>query len=425
MPPTGRRPAKPSARPTARPHAKPAHARTQKQTQDKGHDTPRGGGHGGNRDGAHRTARPHGPRRDTPQRAATAERTQYNPADYTPTERGASEQGETRRGETRRGAGGRPNARTSAPSGARANTRPDARSGTRSDSRPNALSGTRTAARPDTRHNGPGNRTPQAKTRGPRNAGNPRHDKAARTPLGQATQDMLAAPPPRPVPTEPLPVLYQDRHVVIVNKPAGLPVHPGPRGGLCVEDWFPLLSRRADGPWLVHRLDADTAGCLAIALRKQPLVAMQQAFANHTAQKTYWAIVRNGPKEETGRIDLPLVRENTPTGWHMRPEPKPKPADAGKTAATTLWRVLGRGKGLCWLELTLLSGRTHQARVHCAAMGWPIVGDTLYGTADAQGLHLLAQGLSLPLEPVVTVTAPPPASMQGALRACGWKPDQE
>lgn len=237
-----------------------------------------------------------------------------------------------------------------------------------------------------------------------------------------APETLAPAAPPRPVPTEPLPLLYQDRHVVIINKPAGLPVHAGPRGGLCVEDWFPQLSRRADGPWLVHRLDADTAGCLAIALRKQPLWAMQQAFANHTARKTYWAIVRNGPKEETGQIDLPLARENKPTGWHMRPDPKP--ADKDKNAATTLWRVLGRGKDLCWLELTLLTGRTHQARVHCAAMGWPIVGDSLYGTADAQGLHLLAQGLSLPLDPVITVTAPPPPSMQAALRACGWKPSE-
>lgn len=396
MPPTERRPTRPHARPTGKPHARPRAG-----NPDKARDRTQDGPQGTQRDtrqGARRPARPHGaPRNATERPAASPGRAGFNPTD-----RGTTDH-------------------------------PAARPGTRAAARPN----TRSGAQPGARHNAPAGRAPQAKApgaRGPRNGGNTRprsggaaphgrHDRPGRAAAAHVAPDTLTPPaPPRPVPTEPLPVLYQDRHVVIVNKPAGLPVHAGPRGGLCVEDWFPQLSRRADGPWLVHRLDADTAGCLAIALRKQPLVAMQQAFANHTARKTYWAIVRNGPKEETGRIDLPLVRENTPTGWHMRPDPKS--AGAGKNAATTLWRVLGRGKDLCWLELTLLSGRTHQARVHCAAMGWPIVGDSLYGTADARGLHLLAQGLSLPLEPAITVTAPPPPPMQAALRACGWEPSE-
>ncbi|WP_415511497.1 RluA family pseudouridine synthase [Acetobacter syzygii] len=209
------------------------------------------------------------------------------------------------------------------------------------------------------------------------------------------------------------PILYQSSHVVILDKPAGLPVHTGPGGGPSVEDCFPLLSRRKDGPWLAHRLDADTSGCLAIALRKQPLLAMQQAFASKTARKTYWAVVEGGPQTPTGRIDLPLLKTSTRAGWSMQV------ADAGAPSATT-WRVLGRSATTSWLELELETGRTHQARVHCAAMGWPIVGDALYGHPHPAGLHLLARSLSLPVDAGLSVTAPPRLTMHPALHACGW-----
>ncbi|MFT8722855.1 MAG: RNA pseudouridine synthase [Acetobacter malorum] len=212
----------------------------------------------------------------------------------------------------------------------------------------------------------------------------------------------------------PLSVLYQDQHVVILDKPAGVPVHAGPKGGPCVEDCFPLLSRRKDGPWLAHRLDAETSGCLAIALRKQPLLAMQKAFADKTARKTYWAVVEGGPDADRGEISLPLTKKTAPSGWRMITAPDGTPA-------RTDWRVLGRGEGLCWLELSLHTGRTHQARVHCAAMGWPILGDTLYGHPYPGGLHLLARSLTLPLTPPISATAPPREGMEAALRACGWQ----
>ena len=83
------------------------------------------------------------------------------------------------------------------------------------------------------------------------------------------------------------PILFQDQRFVVLDKPAGLAVHAGPGGGASVEDWFPLLSRRKDGPWLAHRLDADTAGCLVIALRKAALLAAQAAFPRGQPQNTY------------------------------------------------------------------------------------------------------------------------------------------
>src|SRR5580693_7812324 len=95
--------------------------------------------------------------------------------------------------------------------------------------------------------------------------------------------------PPAPV------ILFQDQRFVVLDKPAGLAVHAGPSGGRSVEGWFPLLSRRKDGPWLVHRLDADTSGCLVVALRRAALVAAQAAFAGGLVRKVYWAVVRGGP----------------------------------------------------------------------------------------------------------------------------------
>src|SRR4051812_27576897 len=88
-----------------------------------------------------------------------------------------------------------------------------------------------------------------------------------------------------------LPILLQTPDFVVLNKPPGLPVHPGPRGAPGGEDWCGELPRRKAGPWLAHRLDADTAGCLVIALRRAALHAAQAAFAEGRAEKTYWAVV--------------------------------------------------------------------------------------------------------------------------------------
>ncbi|MEJ0019137.1 MAG: RNA pseudouridine synthase [Acetobacteraceae bacterium] len=208
------------------------------------------------------------------------------------------------------------------------------------------------------------------------------------------------------------PLLFRDDRFVVLDKPAGLPVHPGPRGGPSVEDWFPLLSRRKDGPWLAHRLDADTAGCLLVALRRAALIAAQAEFAAGRVRKAYWAVVRGVPAVSSGTIAAPLLRRSTREGWHMAVDP------AGQSAVTD-WRVLGSGDGIAWLELAPHTGRTHQVRVHCATLGCPVLGDPVYG-GGAGRLHLLARGLALALEPPVAATAPVPAHMRDALTRCGW-----
>ncbi len=207
-----------------------------------------------------------------------------------------------------------------------------------------------------------------------------------------------------------IPELFRDARFVVLDKPAGLKVHAGPGGGPSVEDGFAALSRRRDGPWLVHRLDADTAGCLVVALRKAALVAAQAEFAGGRAVKTYWAVVVGGPAGEEGRIEMRLRKVVAPGGWRMV-------ADAAGEAALTEWRVLGRGGGRTLLELRPRTGRTHQIRVHCAASGWPILGDGLYGTAGG-GLHLLARAIRLDLVPPVAAIAPVPPHMRAAVAAC-------
>jgi tRNA pseudouridine32 synthase/23S rRNA pseudouridine746 synthase len=214
-----------------------------------------------------------------------------------------------------------------------------------------------------------------------------------------------------------LPMLFRDARFVVLDKPAGLPVHPGPRGGPSVEDAFPELSRRRDGPWLAHRLDADTAGCLVVALRRSALLAAQAAFSSGTAHKTYWAVVVGAPPGEAGTVDAPLAKCSGPRGWRMA-------VAADGQRAVTDWRVRGRGQDLTWLELHPRTGRTHQVRVHCARLGCPVLGDAVYG-AGGGPLHLLARSIALPLDPPLAATAPVPAHMRAALLACGWSADQE
>lgn len=133
-------------------------------------------------------------------------------------------------------------------------------------------------------------------------------------------------------------------------------------------------------PEAAHRLDRDTSGCLALGRHAKALARLNKLFAaSGTVEKTYWALVEGGPTEDSGRIDLPLARRSDdPRSWWMKADPAGDPA-------LTRFSVLGRGGGLTWLALSPVTGRTHQLRVHCAAMGHPILGDPIYGTAPRAG----------------------------------------
>jgi tRNA pseudouridine32 synthase/23S rRNA pseudouridine746 synthase len=258
-------------------------------------------------------------------------------------------------------------------------------------------------------------------------------------------------------------VLHRDGLMLVIDKPAGLPVHRGPKGGANLEASFDALRFGLPRPpVLAHRLDRDTSGCLVLGRHRKATASLGLLFKHGRISKTYWAVVEGSPVEDEGVIDMPLGRLNAERGWWQKPDPE------GQTAVTR-WKVLGRaffspppcgvetsearsqgvgvpqgqtavvdpppqpsparGEGatqLAWLALEPVTGRTHQLRVHAAAMGWPIVGDNIYGNGPRFGepsLHLHSREIVIPIsrnkEPVRAV-APAPVHLQQRLRACGW-----
>jgi tRNA pseudouridine32 synthase / 23S rRNA pseudouridine746 synthase len=221
-------------------------------------------------------------------------------------------------------------------------------------------------------------------------------------------------------------LLYRDGLMLVIDKPAGVPVHRGPKGGASLEDDFDALRFGLPRkPALAHRLDRETSGCLILGRHRKALEWLGALFKRGKIGKVYWAIVARGPAAEEGLIDLPLGRLDRTRGWWMK-------VDAAGAPAQTRWRVRGRGRlrgeEIAWLALSPLTGRTHQLRVHCATAGWPILGDPIYGGSPRIGgppLHLHARRVEVPLErgrPAIVVEAPAPAHMLEALAACGFRP---
>jgi tRNA pseudouridine32 synthase/23S rRNA pseudouridine746 synthase len=220
-------------------------------------------------------------------------------------------------------------------------------------------------------------------------------------------------------------LLYRDGLMLVIDKPAGFAVHRGPRGGDALDAYFDALRFGLPrAPALAHRLDKDTSGCLVLGRHRKALTALGRLFKQGKVGKTYWAVVEGGPAAEEGRIDIPLSKRDEARGWWMKADPH------GLPSATT-WKVMGRADGMTWLALEPLTGRTHQLRVHCAEMGFPIVGDTIYGSAPRVGgppLHLHARAVTVPIsknKPPVTIKAPAPQHMRELLTACGWKGDAQ
>lgn len=217
-------------------------------------------------------------------------------------------------------------------------------------------------------------------------------------------------------------LLYRDGMMLVIDKPAGVPVHAGPKGGPSFEAGFDALRfGLPNPPYLAHRLDRDTSGCLVLGRHAKALAKLGKLFANGRITKTYWAVVEGAPPADEGRIDQPLRKLNRTSGWRVAADPLGQPA-------ITLYRVLGRGQNITWLELSPLTGRTHQLRAHAALLGCPILGDENYGPipGDTGGrlLHLLARKVSIPLydkREAIEVTAPVPAHMLAALTLCGYK----
>lgn len=202
-------------------------------------------------------------------------------------------------------------------------------------------------------------------------------------------------------------VLFIDGEAIVVNKPAGLAVHPGTRTPRSLEDHLHKLRFGfMRSPLPVHRLDRDTSGCLLLARNPKAHKRFQRAFEEKLVRKTYVAVLDGVPETESGTVDLALGKTSSAeAGWRMVPDP------AGK-AAVTHWRVAATNDGRALVVFTPETGRTHQIRVHAAdSLGIPIAGDPVYGAGRGP---MLLHALSLRVErgdkPPVEATAPLPLS---------------
>ncbi|MDM7936160.1 MAG: RluA family pseudouridine synthase [Cyanobium sp. CZS 48M] len=232
----------------------------------------------------------------------------------------------------------------------------------------------------------------------------------AKTPLRLHDEVQLWMPPPEPLPyllPQPIPldVLYEDAHLIVLNKPAGLTVHPAPgnRDGTLVNG---LLHHCPDlpgiggemRPGIVHRLDKDTTGCIVVAKSQEALVRLQVQIQKRVASREYLAVVHGAPAASSGTIVGAIGRH---------------PVDRKKYAvvveekgryACTHWTLIERLGDYSLMRFRLDTGRTHQIRVHCAHIGHPIVGDVTYSRCrklplelPGQALHAVALGLDHPI----------------------------
>ncbi|MCZ4342519.1 RluA family pseudouridine synthase [Sphingomonadaceae bacterium G21617-S1] len=246
-----------------------------------------------------------------------------------------------------------------------------------------------------------------------------------------------AAKAPRPrAPREPLSaeetelirslVIHQDRQAIVINKPPGLATQGGTKTEMHVDRLLDGIQFEADNrPKLVHRLDKDTSGVLLLARTSRAAQHFAKAFSSRTARKVYWAIVTGVPSIQDGMIELPIGKQPGTGGEKMHVDEKEG------SPARTRYRVIERaGNRACWVELQPYTGRTHQLRVHMAAIGHPIVGDGKYGGAEAflsgtisRKMHLHARRLKVdhPDGGAIDVVAGLPDHFAETLRNLGFE----
>ncbi|HET6621495.1 MAG TPA: RluA family pseudouridine synthase [Dongiaceae bacterium] len=259
-------------------------------------------------------------------------------------------------------------------------------------------------------------------------------------PLGEGLDPAARAQPRRPravddrwAMTLQKSVLYKDDDVLVIDKPAGLAVQGGSGLSTSVDDLLDALRFDAEErPRLVHRLDRDTSGVLALARNAKAARRLTEAFRHKDARKIYWAVVVGVPEVRGGRIDAPLQKAGVKGAERVHVD------EEGKRAVTEFAVIEKVGKKAAWLALMPVTGRTHQLRAHCVALGTPILGDGKYAGAAAflskdnlpRQLHLHARRLRLPHPDGrgwIDVTAPLPEHMRKTWTFFGFapKPDRD
>lgn len=232
---------------------------------------------------------------------------------------------------------------------------------------------------------------------------------------------------PRPIPLD---ILYEDESIIVINKPAGLCVYPGAgkEEETLVHGLLHHFDELAQGtgslrPGIVHRLDKDTSGIMVVAKSDHAHACLGQAFKERAVKKKYLAICRGYLKDLHGTIDLPI-------GRHPLERKKMSTVSRAPRHAITHWEVIEELKGATFLQVEILTGRTHQIRVHMAATGHPLLGDRLYGgpmkltwgqkaiSIARQMLHAHTISFRHPKDKRwLEFTAPIPGDMEEVLRA--------
>jgi len=222
-------------------------------------------------------------------------------------------------------------------------------------------------------------------------------------------------------------VIHIDESAIVINKPPGLATQGGTGTSVHVDGLLEALRFDAPArPKLVHRLDKDTSGALLLARTPRAAAYFARGFASRSARKVYWALVIGIPSPDRGWIDLPLAKQPGSGGEKMHVD-----LDGGSPAQTE-YRIVDRaGNRAAWLELQPHTGRTHQLRVHLAAIGHPIVGDGKYGGREAfltgsisRKMHLHARRLRVdhPDQGRLDVSAPLPPHMLDSFAQLGFDP---
>ncbi len=220
-------------------------------------------------------------------------------------------------------------------------------------------------------------------------------------------------------------VIHRDAAAIVINKPAGLATQGGTKTDTHVDGLLDALMFDAEArPKLVHRLDKDTSGVLLLARSARAAAHFSKAFSSRTARKVYWALVMGVPSIEDGMIELAIAKQPGSGGEKMHVDEKD-----GQSARTRYRLIERAGNRAAWVELQPFTGRTHQLRVHMAAIGHPIVGDGKYGGRDAfltggvsRKMHLHARRLRIdhPDGGQIEIFAPPPSHIAESLGLLGF-----
>ena len=229
-------------------------------------------------------------------------------------------------------------------------------------------------------------------------------------------------------------ILFEDEHVLILNKPFGIAVQGGTGTKRHIDGMLAGMADRFGGerPRLVHRLDRDTTGVLLVAKTREAAARLGRTFQTRSAAKTYWGLVKGVPYPEQGKIEAALVKDAGPDGDDRVRKARPGEQDVAMHA-TTHYAVIDRvARKAAWVSLKPVTGRQHQLRAHMHMIGHPIVGDNKYeGDQNMPAenmemkLHLHARRLIIPhpkTDKKIDVSAPLPAHMLQTWELLGLDP---